>query len=233
MKTLQSITLLLALLLNACTAPDGSTTDLATSLSELPPPNLTHGLAAFNTPPPLYPVRARNLNLEGWVMLSFNVDDNGSVLANSIDPVQAQPPGYFEGAAIAAARRMRFDNPRNETVRDVRWVFRFELEDDSRIIVEAPSIDIQFRELIPMRFITPEYPANALQRGLEGYVLLNMTVFDTGAVGNITVTESNPPGVFDSAAIEAAIRLRFEPRIVFDEAVTVDDVPFRFDWEAP
>ena len=221
------------LLIGGCSAPDGRGPDLATSLSQLPPPNLTHGLLAFNTPAPLYPVHARNLNIEGWVMLSFSVAADGAVLANSIDAVQAQPPGYFEGAAISAARRMRFDNTRNETVDDVRWVFRFELEDDSRIIMEAPTIDIQFRELIPARFITPEYPASALEREVEGYVLLNLTVFDTGAVGNITITESNPPGIFDSAAIDAAIRMRFEPRIVFDEAVTVDDVPYRFDWNLP
>ena len=33
--------------------------------------------------------------------------------------------------------------------------------------------------------------------------------------------------------MNAASRLRFEPRIVSDEAVSVEDVQFRFDWNLP
>lgn len=221
----------LLLLLGTCSTPDGTGNNLQTSLSQLPPPNLTHGLIAFNTPPPLYPLRARSLNLEGWVMLSFSVDADGSVLANSIETVQAQPPGYFDNAAIAAARRMRFDNNRRETVQDVRWVFRFELEEENVRVVESPEEVIEFRELIPMRYITPDYPASAQAQNIEGHVTLSLTVSPQGSVENIRITESEPPGVFDASALNAANRLRFEPRIVFNEPVAVEDVPYRFDWQ--
>lgn len=221
----------LASILGTCSTQDSSS-NLSSSLSDLPPPNLTHGLFAYNIPDPMYPLAARRMNLEGWVMLSFNVTADGSVIANSIDAVQAQPSGYFETAATAAARAMRFENPRNETIADVRWVFRFELEEE--ISVESQSEnDIQFRELIPMRHITPEYPAQAELQGVEGHVLVHFTVTPQGEVSAIEITESVPAGVFDQSALAAAARLRFEPRIVLNEAVAVDDVEYRFDWKLP
>lgn len=220
-------------LLGTCSAPEG-TSNLSSSLNALPPPNLTHGLFAYNIPSPLYPLSARRMNLEGWVMLSFNVSADGSVIANSIDTIQAQPSGYFETAATAAARGMRFENPQSETIQDVRWVFRFELEEESVEIPEEPEADIiQFRELLPMRHITPPYPETARARGTEGYVVVNFTVTETGNISNLEITESVPAGVFDETALNAASRLRFEPRIVLDEPVAVENVEYRFDWELP
>ncbi len=221
----------LAGILGTCSTREGS--NLESSLTDLPPPNLTQGLFAYNIPTPLYPLSAQRMNLEGWVMLSFNVTANGAVVANSIDTVQAQPPGYFESAAMTAARGMRFENPRNETIQDVRWVFRFELEDED-LPQAAPEADaIQFRELIPMRHITPAYPETAREQGIEGFVELSFTVTAEGSVSNIAVVNSEPAGVFDSEAISAATRLRFEPRIVLDEPIAVEDVEYRFEWNLP
>jgi TonB family protein len=219
-------------LLGTCSTGDGNN-NLEASLSELPPPNLTQGLFAYSIPEPLYPLAAQRMNLEGWVMLNFNVTSDGSVVANSIDAIQAQPPGYFESAAIAAARGMRFENNRNETVQDVRWVFRFELENEELPEDDSGADDLQFRELIPMRYITPAYPESARAQGIEGYVVVNFTVTANGEVGNIEIIESEPPGVFDNEALAATARLRFEPRIVLNEAVAVDGVEYRFDWELP
>lgn len=169
-------------------------------------------------------------------MLEFNVDTNGSVIPSSIDTIQAQPPGYFESAAISAARRMRFDNSRNTPVNDVRWVFRFELEEEqAQRVVSSPSPEdtIEFRELIPMRYITPEYPDAARTQGTEGFVVVAFSVNTDGSIDNVRIVESTPPGVFDEVALDAAARLRFEPRIVLNNPVQVDDVEFRFDWTLP
>lgn len=167
-------------------------------------------------------------------MLSFNVAADGSVIANSINTVQAQPSGYFETAATAAARGMRFENPRNETIQDVRWVFRFELEEEAvEITTETDEELIQFRELLPMRHITPPYPETARVQGIEGYVIVNFTVTIAGEIANLEIIESVPSGVFDETALSAASRLRFQPRIVLDEPVAVDNVEYRFDWELP
>jgi periplasmic protein TonB len=56
----------------------------------------------------------------------------------------------------------------------------------------------------------PVYPALARMRGLEGQVLLRVVVDRDGHVEEaVTVVRSTPP--FDTAAIDAVRRWRFEP----------------------
>ena len=64
-------------------------------------------------------------------------------------------------------------------------------------------------------------------------MVVKFTVTETGAVQDIAIDESYPPGVFNEEAIRAAARLRFEPRIVSGESVRVEDVLFRFNWNLP
>ncbi len=200
---------------------------------DVAPPSFTRGLLPRRTAEPLYPLRAKSLGIEGWVMLRFSVDENGVVIGSTIETIDEQPPGYFEGPSITAARRMTFENTRGQTVEDVRYVFRFELEEVNQVLTEAPSDEIEFRELIPTRFITPNYPAVAEELGIEGYVVVSFTVNVSGTVEDVVITESEPPGVFNSEAIAAAVRLRFEPRLVFDAPVRVQNVQYRFDWNLP
>jgi TonB family protein len=210
---------------------EGSRNGLSNGLE--PPPNFTRGLIVTNSPAPLYPQRARALGLEGWVMLSFSVDVDGNVVPGTIETVNAQPPGYFESSALNAVRRMNFENTVNRLVEDVRYVFRYELEERSGMFVAPVEQQAQFRELIPMRFITPDYPRFAEEQGLEGYVVVSFTVTETGTVSDISVVASEPAGVFDEQALIAARRLRFEPRLVEDSPVRAEGVTFRFDWRLP
>jgi len=212
-------------------SPGGVRSGLGNGLE--PPPNFTRGLIVTNSPTPLYPQRARSLGLEGWVMLSFSVDVDGNVVPGSIETVNAQPPGYFERSALNAVRRMNFENTVNRLVDDVRYVFRYELEERSGMFVAPQEQQPQFRELIPMRFITPDYPRIAEEQGLEGHVVVSFTVSETGTVEDISIVESEPAGVFDEEALISARRLRFEPRLVEDDPVRVEGVTYRFDWRLP
>jgi len=227
--------IVILLLLGSCVAVDEGTRNLsADSIPELTaPPSFTRGLIARRVAEPLYPLRARNLGVEGWVMVEFAIDIQGAVVGNTIRIVEEQPLGYFRQSAINAARRMLFDNTRGEPLRDIRYVFRYELEESNRIVVESPNEEIEFRELIPMRFITPNYPEVAEELGIEGHVIVSFTVTETGTVEDIEIVESNPPGVFNEEAFNAALRLRFEPRIIYDGAVRVENVQYRFDWQLP
>lgn len=199
-----------------------------------PPPNFTRGLLERRAPEPLYPIRARNLGIEGWVMLGFSVDADGEVVNNSIRTLEEQPEGYFEASAESAARRLMFQNVRGELIEDVRYVFRYQLDGLNPVPALDTSSDIiQFREMLPQRLITPPYPDDALELELEGYVVVSFTVTASGAVQDIKINESEPSGVFEGEAIKAAERLRFDPRIVSGEPVRVEDVVFRFDWNLP
>ena len=128
---------------------------------------------------------------------------------------------------------MLFDNTRGQTLDEIRYVFRYELEERSTILIDPPTNEVVFRELIPMRYITPNYPNIARELDIEGYVVVSFDVNARGVVEDVSIVESEPPGVFNEEAISSAYRLRFEPRIVYGDSVRVSDVQYRFDWQLP
>lgn len=79
-------------------------------------------------------------------------------------------------------------------------------------------------DLLPIVRVEPVYPRQALERGIEGYVIVEFTVNTLGAVENPVVVEANPPRTFDRAAIQAALRFRYQPRIVGGQPVAVSGV---------
>lgn len=66
---------------------------------------------------------------------------------------------------------------------------------------------------------TPRYPASARQRGVEGEVVVRMRVDARGRVIDVAIVRSNPPGVFDDAARQAARAYRFDPAVQGGQAV--------------
>jgi protein TonB len=86
--------------------------------------------------------------------------------------------------------------------------------------------------LVAIVRVQPVYPAAAEARGLEGWVVVEFDVLRDGRVANAWVVESSNR-VFEKAALGAAYRFRFKPRVV-------DGVPqptqgirnrFRFEFE--
>ncbi|MCG8505735.1 MAG: energy transducer TonB, partial [Sphingomonadales bacterium] len=144
-----------------------------------------------------------------------------------------QPPGYFTQSALNAARRLTFENTRGGIVEDIHYVFRYELEERQTIARPPPPQELQFRELIPAAFITPAYPEDAELAGIEGYVVVAFTVTSSGSVTDLRIVDSSPSGVFDSEALRAGERLRFQPRLVDGSPVAVENVEYRFDWNLP
>ena len=78
-------------------------------------------------------------------------------------------------------------------------------------------------ELMALVLVAPAYPAAALRRNLEGYVIVMFSVTASGSVDNIRVTESSDT-VFERAAVEAARKFRFRPRVIDGTPVAVDAV---------
>ena len=79
-------------------------------------------------------------------------------------------------------------------------------------------------EYLPIVKVAPIYPRRAQSRGIEGYVLLEFFVTTTGAVRDPTVIEAKPPGIFDRAAMNAALKFKYKPKVVNGEAVEVAGV---------
>lgn len=69
-------------------------------------------------------------------------------------------------------------------------------------------------DLIPFVRISPSYPPQAQRDGIEGEVMLEVTVGPDGTVKDVRVKSAKPRGVFEQAAIVAARKGRFRPKVV-------------------
>ena len=86
-------------------------------------------------------------------------------------------------------------------------------------------------EYLPIVKVAPIYPRRAQQRGIEGYVVLEFVVTATGAVRDPVVIDAKPPGVFDRAALNAALKFKYKPKVVNGEPIEVAGVQNRIIFE--
>ncbi|RDV28224.1 energy transducer TonB [Alteromonas aestuariivivens] len=86
-------------------------------------------------------------------------------------------------------------------------------------------------EYLPIVKVAPVYPRRALQRGIEGFVIVEFTVTKQGAVRDPIVVEANPQGIFEQAAIDAALKFKYKPRVVNGEATEVSGVQNRITFQ--
>ncbi len=86
-------------------------------------------------------------------------------------------------------------------------------------------------EYLPIVKVAPQYPRRALNRGIEGYVILEYTVTKNGTVKNPIVVESKPQGTFDKAAIKSALRYKYKPRVVDGEPMEVHGVQTKITFQ--
>ena len=76
----------------------------------------------------------------------------------------------------------------------------------------------------PIKRYPPVYPRLALERGIEGCVMIELTVTKEGSTSDVEVLWSVPPGVFDKAAIRAGKKFKYKPRVFNGKAVEVTNV---------
>ena len=87
-------------------------------------------------------------------------------------------------------------------------------------------------DYMPLVKVAPIYPRRAAARGLGGWVLVRFTVTAAGSVKDVEVVESTDP-IFERAAVQAALKFKYKPRVVDGETVEVTGVLhyIRFDVE--
>ncbi len=69
-------------------------------------------------------------------------------------------------------------------------------------------------EYLPIVKVAPIYPRRALSRGIEGYAIVEFTVTKQGTVRDPLVVEAEPEGIFNQAAMEAAKKFKYKPRVI-------------------
>lgn len=86
-------------------------------------------------------------------------------------------------------------------------------------------------DYLPIVKVQPKYPGRPLQRGIEGYVIVQFTVTEKGTVVDPVVVEADPPGMFDRAAINAAMKFKYKPRVVDGKPIRVSGVKNKIVFE--
>ena len=77
---------------------------------------------------------------------------------------------------------------------------------------------------VPIFKVPPLYPRRAQERGIEGCVMLKFIVTKVGSVRDPVIEWSTPSGIFDRAAMRAAMKFKYKPQIRDGEAIEVKDV---------
>lgn len=75
--------------------------------------------------------------------------------------------------------------------------------------------------LITLTRMPPVYPLSAKRRGIEGWVNVRFVVNEQGAVEEITILESDPPGLFDENVRRCVAGWCFKPGTVDGQPVRV------------
>jgi len=84
-------------------------------------------------------------------------------------------------------------------------------------------------DYLPIVKVQPQYPRRALQRGIEGWVVVEYTVTKNGSVRDPRVVEAftkdgNPTTIFNRAAVKSALKYKYKPRVVDGEPIEVPGV---------
>jgi protein TonB len=87
------------------------------------------------------------------------------------------------------------------------------------------------RDAVPLVRIEPDYPMQARQRGIEGWVVIEFTISTAGTVKDPVVVASEPGTVFDRVAIQAVRKWKYNPKIQDGKAVERSGVKVRLDFE--
>ena len=69
-------------------------------------------------------------------------------------------------------------------------------------------------DVLPIVRIDPQWPREALARGIEGYVVVEVTIASDGSVRGASIIESVPKRMFDRNVIRAVLKWKFKPRII-------------------
>ena len=96
---------------------------------------------------------------------------------------------------------------------------------DNAVSMAAPKVSTSLNaslgtfardsDYIPVYVPQPQYPRRAQSRGKEGYAVIEVIITTTGGVRDPKLLEEDPEGWgFGRAAMKAALKLKYNPRVV-------------------
>jgi|GEM_PF-428562 len=94
-------------------------------------------------------------------------------------------------------------------------------------IIETPNPEFNDGDMILISQIPPTYPGPMQRRGEEGYVVVEFTVTETGAVSNPKVLETSNRS-FNKSALTAIGNFKYKPRVIDGKPRPVSGVIYKF-----
>ncbi len=87
-------------------------------------------------------------------------------------------------------------------------------------------------DYIPVYVPQPQYPRRAQSRGTNGYAVIEVIITTTGGVRDPKLLEEYPTGYgFGRAAMKAANKLKYNPRVIDGVAQEVPGVLYKFTFQ--
>jgi protein TonB len=86
-------------------------------------------------------------------------------------------------------------------------------------------------EATPILRVPPIYPPRALERGIEGWVLVEFTISPTGAVKDPVIVDSEPSSIFHRAALRSIRKWKYRPKVVDGVSVERPGIRTRLTFE--
>lgn len=87
-------------------------------------------------------------------------------------------------------------------------------------------------DYIPVYVPQPQYPRRAQSRGVSGYAVVQVIITTTGAVRDPKLLEEYPENYgFGKAALRAANKLKYNPRVVDGKPEEVPGVLYKFTFQ--
>jgi protein TonB len=114
---------------------------------------------------------------------------------------------------------------------------------DNAISMAAPSANANLKiggaggfardsDYIPVYVPQPQYPRRAQTRGKEGYAVIEVVITTTGGTRDPVLIEEFPEGWgFGRAALRAASKLKYNPRVVDGVGQEVPGVLYKFTFQ--
>ena len=183
---------------------------------------------------PLYPPLARQARIQGAVVLSIVVNKDGEV--RDMRLVSGHP--MLSPAAINAVKQWRYKPymSGDEPV-EVQTIVRvnFELADGTgnrnprTTQVDWPAgigaqqlvrVSEEIMQGLLENKVDPEYPAAAIEKQIEGTVVLNVDVDNDGDVGRVELVSGDP--VLAPVAMDAVLQWKYRTFVLNGETVPVE-----------
>ncbi|MBZ5531345.1 MAG: energy transducer TonB [Acidobacteriia bacterium] len=206
-------------------------------------------LESIKAPRAPYPLKARELKLQGQVMIGLLISETGDVESTEIvsgEPILAQAaadafkkwkfkPYIRNGQAVKVHTTMPYNFAFSENVEDQKPEKAADVPSPSpspgetsqdKAEKNGPSIPQRIRvsqgvsEGLLVHRVMPVYPPDARRSRIQGTVLLQATIGRDGAIHNLRVV-SGPPEL-TQAAVGAVKQWRYRPYMLKGEPVEVE-----------